>query len=131
MKIASSILGLMFLTFALVQINDPDPLLWIAIYGAMVTLSVMAFFNKYSKVLMIGLAIGYCIYAALLLTSAITWLQSADRSLLFDDIAKMQFPYIEETREFLGLAICIITLMVYYFFCLKALPQSSESEKKG
>ncbi len=48
---------------------------------------------------MIGLAIGYCIYAALLLPSAITWLQSADLSLLFDDIAKMQFLYNNTPRK--------------------------------
>jgi hypothetical protein len=116
MKVVSSIFALMFLAFALVQINDPDPLLWIAIYGAMVVASVMAFFNRYSKALMIGLAIGYCIYAALLFPSAITWMKSADRSLLFDDITKMQYPYIEETREFLGLVICILVLTFYFFY---------------
>lgn len=118
MKILSSVFGLMFLAFALVQINDPDPLLWIVIYGAMVVVSVMAFLNIYSQTLMIGLATGYCIYAALLFSSAITWLKSDDRSLLFDDIAKMQFPYIEETREFLGLFICLVVLIIYYIFHL-------------
>lgn len=108
----------MFLIFAFVQINDPDPLLWIVIYGAMAVVSVMAFFKKYSKALMIGLAVGYCTYAALLFPSAITWLKSDDQALLFDDIAKMQFPYIEETREFLGLVICILGLIFYYIFHL-------------
>jgi hypothetical protein len=109
----------MFLSFTVVQFNDPDPILWIAIYGAMVVVSIMAFFNKYSKALMIALAIGYCIYAVLLFPSAITWMKSADRSLLFDDIAKMQYPYIEETREFLGLVICLTVLIFYFFYHLK------------
>jgi hypothetical protein len=119
MKILSCVFALMFLLFALVQINDPDPLLWVAIYGAMVAVSVMAFFNKYSKAFMIALAIGYCIYAALLFRSAITWLKSDDRSLLFDDIAKMRYPYVEETREFLGLVICMAVLIFCFLYHLK------------
>jgi hypothetical protein len=118
MKIASSIFGAMFLAFTVVQFNDPDPLLWIAIYGAMVVISVMAFFNRYSKALMIVLELGYSFYAILLFPSAITWLESTDRSLLFDDIAKMQYPYIEETREFLGLVICLFVLTFYFFYNL-------------
>jgi hypothetical protein len=116
MKILNTIFGLMFLAFTVVQFNDPDPILWIAIYGAMVMVSVMAFFNRYFKMLLLGLAIAYLIYAALLFPSAMVWLKSADRSLLFDDIAKMQYPYIEETREFLGLVICILVLIFHFLY---------------
>jgi hypothetical protein len=119
MKILSSIFGVIFLTFTVVQFNDPDPILWIAIYGAMVVVSVMAFFNRYFKMLLLGLAIAYLIYAALLFPSAMVWLKSAGRSLLFDDIAKMQYPYIEETREFLGLVICMAVLNLYFFYHLR------------
>jgi hypothetical protein len=34
---------------------------------------------------------------------------------LFDDLAKMQFPYVEETREFLGLLISILVLIFQGF----------------
>jgi hypothetical protein len=119
MKILSFIFGLMFLAFTVVQFNDPDPILWIDIYGAMAVLSVMAFFNRYIKILMLGLGVAYLIYAALLFPSAMVWLKSADRSLLFDDIAKMQYPYIEETREFLGLVICMTVLIFYFLYHLK------------
>jgi hypothetical protein len=34
---------------------------------------------------------------------------------LFDDVAKMQYPYIEEAREFLGLFICIAVLALQLF----------------
>lgn len=107
MKIINFILALMFLLFAFVQINDPDPILWILIYGNMAVLCVLAMF-KMRFVYWLGATIVlYSIYAALLVNSAWEWLQSPDRSLLFDDIAKMQNLYIEETREFLGLIICI------------------------
>ena len=32
-KIINSIVGLLFVLFAVVQLNDPDPLKWVIIYG--------------------------------------------------------------------------------------------------
>ena len=115
MKILNSILALMFVVFAFVQVNDPDPILWILIYGAMATIAVMAIFEFYISKLMWVLTIGYSLYAIMLFPGLIDWLNSDDRSLLFDDLAKMQFVYIEESREFLGLAICIVVLIFYLF----------------
>jgi len=107
MKITNFILALIFLLFAFVQINDPDPVLWILIYGNMAVLCVLAMFKMRFIYWIAATIVLYGIYAALLINGAWEWLQSPDRSLLFDDIAKMQYPYIEETREFLGLFICI------------------------
>ena len=114
MKITSIILALLFLSFTIVQFNDPDPILWIIIYFAMVVLSVGAFFNKFSKLAMAVFAVGYLIYAIILIPGVFEWLKSDDRSLLFDDIAKMQHLYIEEAREFLGLTICLAALSFYW-----------------
>jgi hypothetical protein len=113
MRILNSILALMFMAFAFVQVNDPDPILWILIYGAMAAISVMAIFEYYIAKIMWALAAGYFAYAVLLFPGVVDWLKSDDRSLLFDDIAKMQFPYIEESREFLGLVICLAVLALY------------------
>ena len=107
MKITNFILTLIFLLFAFVQINDPDPILWILIYGNMAVLCVLAMFKMRFMYWLAATIVLYGIYAALLINGAWEWLQSPDRSLLFDDLAKMQYPYIEETREFLGLLICI------------------------
>ena len=107
------LLALMFLAFTVVQFNDPDPLLWIAIYGAMMVLCAFAAFNQYYFKVMLVLAGGYLIYMIILFPGLLDWLHSSDRSLLFDDIAKMQYPFIEESREFLGLLICEMVLIVY------------------
>lgn len=107
MKITNFILAILFLLFAFVQINDPDPILWILIYGNMAVLCVLAMFKMRFIYWLAATIILYAIYASLLIGGAWEWLQSPDRSLLFDDLAKMQYPYIEETREFLGLLICI------------------------
>lgn len=109
-KIINIILALLFLSFAFVQINDPDPLIWILIYLNMVAICVMAFLKRDYK-LWIGITGAlYFIYAIFLFPGALEWFRSPDKALLFDDLAKMQNLYIEETREFLGLVICLVVL---------------------
>jgi len=115
MRILNTLLALMFMAFAFVQVNDPDPILWILIYGAMAAISVMAIFEFYVSKLMLVLGVGYLAYSALLFPGMKVWYNSSDRALLFDDLAKMQFPYIEEAREFLGLMICLLVLAFYLF----------------
>ncbi len=109
-KIVSIVLALMFVSFVAVQFDDPDPILWVFIYSNMVVICVWSVFavpNKYWIWISAG---GYLVYAIFLIPGALDWFQSPDRSLLFDDLAKMQYPYIEETREFLGLIICVVVL---------------------
>jgi hypothetical protein len=120
MKILHGFLAFMFLSFAAVQYNDPDPFLWIFIYLAMVALCVLAIFRKFYPMVMGALAIGFMIYASLLSPGVYDWFMSDDRSLLFDDIAKMQYYYIEEAREFLGLMICLATLVFYVILSRKS-----------
>lgn len=103
----------MFLTFAFVQINDPDPVIWILIYGAMAVLSIMAIFEYYPKKFIIGLLVLYVLYSSVYFPGVLEWLRKDNKALLFDDLAKMQFPYIEEAREFLGLMICVVVLLFY------------------
>jgi hypothetical protein len=110
MKVANLILAVMFLAFAFVQVNDPDPLLWILIYGAMAVVCVLAAFDYSSRIAMVILLVGFLAYSILLLPGLREWLAQDDKSVLFDDIAKMQHLYIEEAREFLGLIICIVVL---------------------
>lgn len=114
MKIINILLAIMFLFFALLQINDPDPVVWILIYGVMVLVCGMAVYQNYSRRLMLIQAVVYVVYAITLWPSMMVWFRSEDLSLVFDDLAKMQFPYIEESREFLGLIICLAVLGLYW-----------------
>jgi hypothetical protein len=112
MKIVNLVLAVMFLAFAFVQINDPDPVVWILIYGSMAVICIMAAFNYYRKVAMFLLLAVFMTYAFFLIPGMREWLAQEDRSILFDDIAKMQHLYVEEAREFLGLMICVIVLVI-------------------
>lgn len=121
MKILKIILALLFALFAAVQFNDPDPGLWIAVYGVMMVLSIMSYFDRYPVPLMIFLAAGYLVMSVLHFDGMVAWLTSPNRKLLFDDLAKMEYWYIEEAREFLGLLICLSAL-IFFFYLSKREP---------
>jgi hypothetical protein len=102
MKFISILLALIFVSFVSVQFDDPDPILWVLIYSNMVVICAWSAFRLPNKYWIWVSVAAYIMYAIFLFPGAIDWLKSPDRSLLFDDLAKMQYPYIEETREFLA-----------------------------
>jgi hypothetical protein len=113
MKAVNLLLALMFVAFAIVQFNDPDPVVWILVYGSMAVICTLAAFRYYPRTVMIALLGCYVIYSLFFYQGVIEWWAQDDKSILFDDIAKMQHPYVEESREFLGLMICIIVLIIH------------------
>lgn len=113
MKVLNLVLAAMFLLFAFVQINDPDPVLWILIYGLMAVVCVLAAFKYYYRGVLLAILIAFVAYSFVYLPGVAEWLRTDDKALLFDDLAKMQHPYIEEAREFLGLLICILVIIMH------------------
>ena len=113
MKVVNFLLAVMFLIFAFVQINDPDPLIWILIYGAMAVVCVMAIFSYYPLRFLVVVLVAYLAYSAFYYKGVMEWLKQDNKADLFDDIAKMEHWYIEEAREFLGLLICMIVVVIY------------------
>jgi hypothetical protein len=113
MRIVNFLLAVMFLVFAFLQINDPDPIIWILIYGVMAVYCIMAIFSFYPQKLLIATIAIYVLYGLFYVKGVIAWAQSENPSLLFSDVAKMEYWYIEEAREFLGLLICMAVLIFY------------------
>ncbi|HYF68491.1 MAG TPA: transmembrane 220 family protein [Ohtaekwangia sp.] len=122
MKILNFILCVLFLVFAFVQVNDPDPFIWIIIYGIMAVLAVMAMFNYFQRKLLIALLIIYAAYSMVYVDGVIEWFRQDDKAVIFDDVAKMRAPFIEYSREFLGLWICNLVLI---FYLIKSRKQSA------
>ncbi len=120
MKILNFILAALFLLFAFVQVNDPDPLLWILVYGSMAVLAVLAMFGIHPLRVIIILLIVFVGYSFRYWSGVMEWMSQPDKSNLFDDVAKMNHLYIEEAREFLGLWICIAVLIFYFIRARKA-----------
>ena len=113
MKILNLLLAVVFIIFAFLQINDPDPVLWILIYGLMAVACILAAFGYYySKVLAVILVL-LLAYSFVYIEGVMEWFRSDEKAMLFDDLAKMQYPYIEDSREFLGLFICIAVLTMH------------------
>ncbi|RAW00252.1 transmembrane 220 family protein [Pseudochryseolinea flava] len=117
MRIVNFLLAIMFLGFAFLQLNDPDPIIWILIYGVMSVFCVMAIFEFYPQKFLIATTAIYILYSLVFVPGVIDWFNSGNRSALFDDVAKMEYYYIEEAREFLGLFICIVVLV---FYCVRS-----------
>src|SRR5690606_19751842 len=126
MKVLNFILAALFLLFAFVQVNDPDSLLWILIYGSMAVLAVLAMFKIYPRTVIIILLIVLFGYSLVYVPGVREWLNQEDKSELFDNVAKMNHLYIEEAREFLGLWVCIIVL-IFYFIKSRRVTRNSAS----
>ncbi len=113
MRIVNFALAVMFLVFAFLQVNDPDPVVWLLIYGSMAVVSVLAIFEFFPRKVLLGMLAAYAGYASFFWKGLNTWMHSDNKSELFDDLTRMEKPYIEESREFLGLFICILVLAFY------------------
>ena len=115
MRIVNFLLAIMFLVFAFVQVNDPDPVIWILIYGIMAVFSIMAIFEFYPKKFLIAVLVLYVLYSFVYIPGVAEWLRQGNKAALFDNVAKMENLYIEESREYLGLFICVIVLVFYLY----------------
>ena len=101
-KILSIVFGLVFLLFASVQYNDPDPIGWILIYSVIGLLCISSAFGFYRRWIAYAVLVLAGIWMLTLLPSLWQWLryEPADALLYGMSPDKM---YIEESREFIGL----------------------------
>lgn len=113
MKIFNIIFIVLFVLFAALQYNDPDPYVWIPIYLYAAFLCYQAIKGRYQLVLyIIGLAIyiGYAVYLFFDKTGVLDWALEHQA----ENIAQTMHaekPWIEETREFGGLLIVVLVLL--------------------
>jgi hypothetical protein len=113
MKVLNIILCLLFILFLGWQWNDPDPYLWMPIYGFVACVCGMAAWGKYNKsLILIGLSI-LTIYTLTYIPAFIDWINMGMPNLV--ETMKADKLYIELTREFGGLVICVIALLFQYF----------------
>jgi Transmembrane family 220, helix len=105
MKYISLALFLMFLLFAGWQYNDPDPILWIPIYGIAAYCAWQAFKGNSNKEMLIVLAI-------MAATAGInSWLQMTAWEGVITEGLSMKTPNQELAREALGLGICSVSFI--------------------
>ena len=114
MKLFNIFFIALFIFSAALQYNDPDPFVWIAIYLYGAVLCYLAIKEKYKPVLYIaGLTI-YLAYAIYLFGDPqgvqSWWLDHNGESIV--QSMKAEKPWIEETREFFGLMILVVVLVI-------------------
>lgn len=112
---------ILFLIAAGLQYNDPDPYVWIPLYLYGAFLCYQAFKGKYYRNLYILGFIVYAGYAAYLFfekNGVISWVINHNSENLVQTM-KATKPWIEETREFGGLAILLLVLVINRFWLMK------------
>jgi len=116
MKRFNQLFVFIFILFAIVQYNDPDSYLWVPIYLFPAFLCCVATREKFYKNAYTGGFIFFSLYAVYKLldqNGVIDWMRFHDAANIAATM-KAEQPWIEESREFFGLAIILIVLFINY-----------------
>ncbi len=113
MKILNLTLCVLFILFGAVQYNDPDPLGWMVLYFFVAAMFGMAAFGKYYHPgLIVGLVV-CTLWMATLVPDFVEWIKIGTPNIA--EHMKAETPYVELTREFFGLLICLGGLTFIWF----------------
>jgi len=104
MKYLTLLLAVVFLLFAAVQYNDPDPIHWIALYLYTAAICGFAAFGKFNKYALWAELAVTTVWVALTIPDFIDWIKMGEPNIAGQ--MKATEPYIEMTREFLGVLMC-------------------------
>ncbi len=118
MKIFNLIFVILFVLFAALQYNDPDPYVWVPIYLYAAILCWLAFRGKYYRpAYLLGILVygAYAVYKFFDENGAWDWMTKHHAENIADSM-KAEQPWIEESREFFGLVILIVVLAINYFY---------------
>ncbi|MEO2143520.1 MAG: transmembrane 220 family protein [Flavobacteriaceae bacterium] len=103
-KITNFILCTVFIIFALLQLNDPDGVLWFSIYFIVALICLYNNFKPVPKQLFILTIIALLTYSTFHFSLFIDYLETENKEEIFGEMVYDK-PYLEGTREFIGLLI--------------------------
>ena len=130
MKFFNLLFCLLFIVSAGLQYNDPDPYVWIPIYGYGAVLCWLAFRGRYyPRAYLAGIAV-YTIYAVYLFFAkdgVLDWINEHQVENIAQTM-KATKPWIEETREFFGLVILIVVLGIDYWYAKRKLSKNQKGQ---
>ncbi|MDB2462893.1 transmembrane 220 family protein [Algibacter sp.] len=112
-KIINYILFLLFVIFAVIQLNDPDPILWFIIYFSVAVIALVSNYIVIPRAVIILISMGLFVYAAMHFSSLLDWLQTENKSEIFGEMV-YEKPYLEGSREFIGLSMAIGALLFQF-----------------
>ncbi|WP_170971150.1 transmembrane 220 family protein [Ilyomonas limi] len=129
MKLFNIFFCFVFILFAALQYNDPDPYLWMPIYLYTAVLCWLAFRNHfYPKAYIAGIVVyaAYAVYKIFDANGLIDWMTKHGAQNIAETM-KAEKPWIEETREFFGLVILIVMLLINFFYAKRKKHQVANS----
>ena len=106
--------SLIFISFAAVQLNDPDPIIWTGFYLLTAAAHLMHFLKRYRSIAHLTLMSIALLWSFIYLPEMIEWLSEHDLADLARSM-KAEEAYIEGSREYLGLMIVFISLIIPWF----------------
>ena len=118
MRTFNIVFAILFILFAALQYNDPDPYIWVPIYLYAAYLCYQAARKKFRPLLyLIGFVVfaGYAAYLFFDKTGVLSWAGEHGAENIVQSM-KATKPWIEETREFGGLAMILAVMAVNFFW---------------
>lgn len=111
-KLAHTIVALIFIAMAFVQLNDPDPVFWVAVYLAVAFVPASKLL-AYRSIAIFYVVVGMCLAGLLIsVPGFIDYLSSQDFAAIGGGMSEDK-PYVESAREFLGMLIGAVCLLFY------------------
>ena len=124
MKVFNVFFCFVFIVFAALQYNDPDPYIWVPIYLYAAVLCWQASHNKfYTKAYVAGIIVYslYAVYKIFDTNGLLDWINLHHAENITETM-KAEKPWVEESREFFGLVILIVVLAIDLVYARKRKP---------
>lgn len=118
MQIFNVFFCLVFILFAGLQYNDPDPYIWMPIYLYSAVLCALAAQKRFYPGAYLAGILVYLVYATFLFFDkygVMDWAVNHNAENIAQTM-KAGKPWIEETREFFGLFILVVVLLINYTY---------------
>lgn len=114
MKTFNLVAAILFVLFAGLQYNDPDPYIWIPIYMVSAYVCFQTYkgkFDRFSHWIIVAFCFIYAVRLMIDPNGVIAWFKEHDAENLVQSM-KATKPWIEQTREFGGLLIILLVTSV-------------------
>ena len=99
-----------FTAFAALNLHDPDPWLWLLAYLSVAVLFALAAFGRADRRVSGALCVALAVWMCTMLPGLVDWVLTGMPSIVSS--MKATEPHVEVVREFLGLFIAVVCLLV-------------------
>jgi hypothetical protein len=120
------IMGLILLGFALLQLNDPDPIIWATFYSICALVPLTQLFGRYYRSIAAVALVLSLIQLFIAAPGAFEYWHHINQEALMQSM-NPEKPYIEEARELLGVAIALILVCISHFLSAYTMPSNKVS----